>query len=265
MKLAKPAPEATAAAVSEPAPATIDAGAWVAFEMNYHALVALTSPVTAETLENTRDRGPGFRQASPARRFTWWLWGTAITFAVVVVIAEYILRNFGPALEGYAGVENRFVQIADVLVPYAYGGLGACAYLLRSAHAYIYQRCFDLRRRSEYTSRILLGSISGGAIVLLVTQIAGDDGTSIDLSAAAFGFIAGYSTDFLFNAVERVVAALLPKIDVDTLRRAQPRASVDVLAGGLTLTDLTDRFEAATTDEDRAMYRSLIEKVQQRM
>ena len=44
--------------------------------------------------------------------------------------------------------------------------VGACAYMLRSAHYFIYQRSFDTRRTPEYFNRILLGAISGGAIIL---------------------------------------------------------------------------------------------------
>ena len=103
------------------------------------------------------------------------------------------------------------------LQPWAYGELGACAYMLRSAHYFIYQRSFDVRRKPEYFNRILLGAISGGAIILFVTNLTNDDGSSINLGAAALGFVAGYSADFLFNTIERIVTAIFPKVAVETV------------------------------------------------
>ena len=89
--------------------------------------------------------------------------------------------------------------------------------MLRSAHYFIYQRSFDVRRTPEYFNRILLGAISGGAIILFVTNLINDDGSSINLGAAALGFVAGYSTDFLFNTIERIVTAIFPKVAVETV------------------------------------------------
>jgi hypothetical protein len=54
-----------------------------------------------------------------------------------------------------------------------------------------------------------------------VNYLVDDDGTVLHLSSAALGFVAGYSTDFLFNTIERVVAAIFPKTDSDP--KAQPQ------------------------------------------
>ena len=111
----------------------------------------------------------------------------------------------------------------ELLTPWMYGGLGACVYLLRSAHIYIYQRTFDVRRKPEYFNRILLGAIAGGAIILFANNVAGDDGTVIQLGSAALGFLAGYNTDLLFSAMERISGALLPKLGLDTMQRQRRR------------------------------------------
>jgi hypothetical protein len=79
------------------------------------------------------------------------------------------------------------MKIIGLLIPWAYGGLGASAYLLRSAHMYIYRRSFDLRPKPEYLNRVLLGSISAGRIILFTKSLVGEEGGS-----AALGFVAGY-------------------------------------------------------------------------
>jgi hypothetical protein len=204
--------------------AGILADEWISFERAYYRLAVLTSPVTAETLEatratrlvpgephNLRNRLLGY---SPALRFTNLFALAAICIAVFVIAGECLVYVWGQEADTSLHLWQR--NLVQTLLPWAYGALGSCAYLLRSAHYFIYQRCFDLRRKPEYFNRVLLGAISGGAIILFVDYLVDEDGgTVLHLSSAALGFIAGYSTDFLFNTIERIVAAIFPKTDID--------------------------------------------------
>jgi hypothetical protein len=178
-------------------PVHIKASDWARFELAYYALADFSRPVTVETLRDTRSTGEGLLTASPAQRFTWWLWTLTIVFAIVVLGCNGVAtgadnrvpKDWAPNLI----MINYYIPI---IVPWAYGGLGACAYLLRTAHSLIAERAFDIRRKPEYMNRILLGMVSGGAIVLLFNP--GDDDT-VKISAAALGFVAGYSNDLLFT------------------------------------------------------------------
>jgi len=147
---------------------TIGPKQWAEFAIAYYQLTTLMTPVTAATVRDTREVGSLFKDPSPAQAFTRWLWSVTIVFAFVVAIGELSLLRYGPAEEGIVSTDgstlpNTFLQILQVLAPYAYGGLGACVYLLRSAHRFIYERTFDLRRKPEYFNRILLGVIAGSA------------------------------------------------------------------------------------------------------
>lgn len=209
------------ASIARPSPAD-----WLGFEQAYYRLAIATSPVTAETLRNTGsatawDDSSRLARAreilfgySPAQRFTRGLLWVTIGFALFVIVAEWQINVLG--METAAEVQTR-KDFWQSLLPWSYGGLGACAYLLRSAHTYIHRRCFDIRRKPEYTNRILLGSISGGAIILFSNYLASEDDTVTHLGSAALGFIAGYSTDFLFNTIERIVTAIFPKVQVETV------------------------------------------------
>jgi hypothetical protein len=222
------------AATNAAAPPSVTAAEWIAFELAYYRLAVAMSPVTAETLEATAattfsidgSRLYRFRDwvlgNSPALRFTRMFAAVAIAIAAFVILAEGKIYVLG--LEGDALTEVRLKNTLESLLPWAYGALGSCAYLLRSAHYYIYQRSFDLRRKPEYFNRVLLGAISGGAIILFVNYLVDDgSGTALHLSSAAMGFVAGYSTDFLFNTIERVIAAIFPKTDSDP--KVQPARS----------------------------------------
>jgi hypothetical protein len=86
----------------------------------------------------------------------------------------------------------------------------------------------------------------------------------IALSAKVLGFLAGYNTDLLFGAIERVSAALLPKIGLQSVQRA-PQVAPTVSIDDVSLKDLLDRYHAATTDEARKLYEDLIKKLRDRI
>jgi hypothetical protein len=151
-------------------------------------------------------------------------------------------------------------QVLNSLNRFAYGALGACVYLLRTLHVYSYRREFNRDRVPEYLNRILLGLVSGGTISLFVDQLSTDSGT-VTLSEAALAFLAGYNSDFLFRAVERVVEAILPKVGIESVRKAAPVP----VAASVSLNDLLDRLARAKTEEEKALIRGLIEKVKERM
>jgi hypothetical protein len=203
---------------------TLTIDQWNKFEQAYYRLASMMSPVTAETLRDTRDTArPQGKYASvwwrlrdlvfgysPAQRFTRELWFWAFFFVIAIIALEWGINHLGLKKDAASVASWRFLW--QSLVPWAYGALGACAYMLRSAHFFIYRRTFDTRRTPEYFNRILLGAISGGGIILFTEYLtSADDGSVAHLGASALGFVAGYSGDLLFNMVERVVSAIFPK------------------------------------------------------
>lgn len=251
-------------------------GDWIKFQMAYHQLAALLHPVTADTLRATAAAGITIRWFSPAdwfsdglapaQRFARGLFMATIGFAAFIVFAGWMQRRYGPILDGEIDRINTWLQLVELLLPFSYGGLGACVYLLRNAHTNLHARTFDVRRKSEYMNRILLGAVAGGTITLFVNQITTEGGETIQLSAAALGFLAGYSTDFLFQTIERVINAILPKVGIETVQTARPspRPPGDALNIGMTLKELTDRFDAAT-GADKELYRTLIERLRDKI
>lgn len=258
------APGATSPPAASPPMAPSDVAN---FEKAYYSLAEFMAPVTVHTLRAT-ESPTGFLWfgKSQAFRFALTLWIISLGFAAMTIAANWGLAYFGNPEEGEVDLGNTLMQLVELLIPFAYGGLGSCVYLLRSAHTYIYERSFDTRRMPEYYNRIILGTIGGGAIVLFVDHLVGEGGESIALSAAALGFVGGYSTDFLFNSIERLIAAILPKVGLESVRKRPSGAAkpIDVAAGDLTLKELVDRYESST-DDQKALYRSLIEKLRDRL
>lgn len=222
---------------------------WATFEQAYYRLAMATSPVTAQTLRNTRyvtlldSPGPlsanrviaSIRGLSPAQRFTRKLWFIAILAAAFVLFTEWKIDALGMVAAADTVKVQKDLWVA--VQPWAYGVLGACAYLLRTGHAFIYERSFDLRRTPEYYNRILLGGISGGAIILFADYLSPPDDTAAHIGATALGFIAGYRTNLLFNMMGNVVTAIFPKVELqpepsDELSKRPKRPPAASAGGG---------------------------------
>lgn len=236
----------------------------VGFQSAYRDLSALLSPVTARTLKDTSDEfGRVFLsrgKVSEARIWSRKLW--LITAGVILFIVgtenyDAFLLDFYPAdeLEG-EGVPLRYAvrSIALNIMPFAYGCLGACAYLLRSCHGFIAARSFDRKRIPEYLSRLVLGVIAGGTILFFAESII-QDGQVINLESKALAFLAGYNIDFLFSAMERVAEAILPKVGIESVRRrARPQPAP------VSVEELTRQLGAAKDPKVREVLEDLINR-----
>lgn len=246
------------------------------FEQAYRDLSLLLAPVTVQTLRATsetygeRSAVSPWRKVSKAAIWSRTLWGWTFLLIAVALLGEVLDELLDPLPENEAaGSWPSFWYLLNtvlqVLAPFTYGGLGAVAYLLRSAHGYIYKRQFNPLRKPEYYNRMLLGIVSGGAITLFVSQLTTDQDQVIHLGAAALGFIAGYNTEFLFSAIERITAAILPRVGPETVRRATRSTSGTMSVSGVSLQDLLNRYQSAQTDEEKKLYLGLIERLKDRL
>ena len=239
------------------------------FQRAYRDLVQCLAPVTAASLRATDDgQGRNVRLWAPGNRskaMMWsrklWLW--TIALAVVVVATENydnLLQRFYPLDPDTNDGFVRLHMLAEVLrsiVPFAYGGLGALTALLRSAHKKLHHRTFDTLRIPEYYNRLLLGLVSGGVVKIIIAQVSTGTGF-VEISSSALAFIAGYNSDFLFSALERVSTAILPKVGVDSVRR-KPAA-----LAGVNLENLITQYEGASP-EGKKVIEALIDKLKERL
>ncbi len=235
------------------------------------ALGRLLRIITPATVLSLRDTDPAERRIFflfpvPTYLANHLSIGLVITTLVSVLIAvtgEFWVRYFGEPLDQTDGIFNNIGLVLSILTPFTYGAMGACVYLLRSLHKYIIERTFDRRRRPEYVNRVLLGSVSGGAMVLLIDQVTTDTGDVIEFSSAVLGFLAGYNIDLLFSAIERISEALLPKVGIETVRRrdARPDGTPPTLPP---LERLLDRLAVAKSEEEKTLLKELIEAAKAR-
>jgi hypothetical protein len=252
-----------------------DAKARADFESAYRDLTLLVAPITAETLCATSDDHPvrswitlRIPALSESKMLFWKLVFWTILFVMIAFIGNLFVPAAGiavpPTLE-FAG-SDLLKRLLQIIEPFTYGGIGACAYLLKACIGYIQRREFDPRRELEYCSRILLGVVAGGMVVLLIENLGGGGNatTALHVSAAALGLLAGYNTDFLFSAIERITAAILPKVGPDS---TQQRPAAPTVAGGdvALIKDLVAQLAAVTDPDAKKTIQALIDKIRDRL
>lgn len=107
--------------------------------------------------------------------------------------------------------------IQEYLLPLLYGLLGALTYVLRSIVLEIKNLTFTNESRINYGMRILLGMLAGFAITWFFSN---SDSTKVlslkTLSPMALSFLAGYSVELLFSAMDNIISAFTRKKSSET-------------------------------------------------
>lgn len=108
------------------------------------------------------------------------------------------------------------VNIIDrYVLPLLYGLMGACTYVLREIVREMRTRVFRAESEISYWVRIFLGMLAGLAIgwlfrsnMSLVGDTAKESNELISrLGPSALSFVAGYSVELLFSAMDRIIVA----------------------------------------------------------
>lgn len=99
--------------------------------------------------------------------------------------------------------------LQQYVLPLLYGWLGAMAYVLRTLGAQARARLYSIDEHINFSLRVWLGIVAGLAIGWFFRAGDNDEtATAVgSISALALAFVAGYSVDILFTAMDRIVAA----------------------------------------------------------
>jgi len=184
----------------------------------YQILSSQLAPITAISLRATENKytNSGNNQMDTAAgkhvRNLWFFSFTALTMIVFTNIYQYMFEtdaaNIARLNVDAFNIANYVYTFVISLIPFLYGAFGACIFTLRQAEVQLRERTFDPRRLPEYRNRLVLGTLSGGVIVLLYSS--GGSEADIKITEAALGFIGGYSIDLIFSLLDRIVNTLKP-------------------------------------------------------
>lgn len=214
----------------------------------------LAGNVTANSLRETDQVNKSYWRSRTGRHLLM-LWLMTIMVGVLIFLynmLEYRVSYYDLS-PGETFVDDhlfwvRLQHYSTFLVPFTYGALGACAFLLRNMADNLRSRQFDVSDIPQHWNRLFLGALSGGLIVMFVNQFPGTGNSSVvQISEGALGFLAGYSIDFLFNTLDRIITAILPnkgsEMDSKSIARPKDKTHKLVKRYGDRLNNSTDAAE----------------------
>jgi hypothetical protein len=183
------------------------------------------APVTPQTLRWTRSMK---LRDSRTGRYLFSLYALTFLLIVLIFILNYLQTSTKVSI-AVAILPNAplffqdltKISVAEYLIPFMYGALGSCAYLLRVTELKLRERSFDYSRIPEHINRLVLGTLSGGVIVLFLKEFPDGGNGGYTLTQGALGFIAGYSVDLLFDVIDRIINAILPHAGTVVIERKE--------------------------------------------
>lgn len=188
-------------------------------QYSYQVLEMELSPVSAMSLRATDTASTAGRKEvyqTEAGKHAKHMWIMAFTILVLMIGINLFQYTFDMFSGDWAvnhtemfGSLTVAYWLAGSLTPFAYGAFGATVRILRITEIRLRERSFDPRRLTEHRNRLVLGTLSGGVIVLIFSS-GGVGETDVKLTEAALGFLAGYSIDLLFSLLDRLVKAVSP-------------------------------------------------------
>lgn len=102
------------------------------------------------------------------------------------------------------------IEVLNILqryiLPLLYGLLGACVYILRTLASQIRARTYSESSNIDFRIRLYLGTLGGIVSAWFLTPEAAD-GLFKSLSPFALAFLAGYSIELVFAAMDRIISA----------------------------------------------------------
>ncbi len=141
--------------------------------------------------------------------------------------------------------ENALQAISTYLLPMLYGLIGACFYILRQLPKEIEDLTFTNKSYTNYSLRIAQGPLAGILVSYFVTPTAQTPRTNTDnieallnidpgissLSPLALAFVAGYSVEFIFKILDKILS--LPLAESESVSKNTPRINCPLISKSL--------------------------------
>jgi hypothetical protein len=154
---------------------------------------------------------------------------------------------------------NRLLQMAT---PFLYGAIGSLVYIYKTLSDLYVCRTLDPNKLANDWMRLFMGGLMGGLTVALFYQqyyaqgYVSSDGDVSKISAVALAFLTGYSVEFFYRILDRIINTVLPKSVEDSTM-----AQTVISPRQQQMDMLLKRLKDAKTEEDKAVIRGLLGKL----
>lgn len=215
----------------------------------YAILTELVSPVTILTLRTTSEKYAVERSqwssvflgaSSIGRNFFRQLFWIAVLLVCLISLRKLV----GNPTDSLAFID-----------PFLYGALGALIYLYKDLAKLYINRTLHPKKLSTNWLRLFMGALTGALIVNLFGQFFESASTEMGVSLVAIGFLAGYSVEFFYQSLDRIIEIITPKskIHKDSMVPMTPKQAQ--------IETLTKSLKEMTNEADKAAIRVLLEKL----
>jgi hypothetical protein len=189
------------------------------------ALSKIIAPATPLSLEATATT-PGPLGSLRRPPLIMWMIIVAIVAATGFVVTNILFVVYGNSL----AIEKLNWCFA--------AGLGAVFYVLFTAHKYVKDRTFDPRYNAVYLIRFVLGVLSGLILaIVLGTSLFKSNTTISNLGPAVIALLGGFSTEAVYQILQRLVDILLAAVRGDNSDTVKAKASQAARNELLTMAD----------------------------
>lgn len=174
------------------------------------ALAKVVAPATPLSLEATRP-APGPMGSLRRPPLIMWM----IIIALVAAIGFVVTNIFS---------SSSTIEKANWCFAAA---LGAVFYVLFTAHGYVKDRTFDPRYNAVYLIRFVLGVLSGLILAIVLERFTKNspNNTVSNLGPSVIALLGGFSTEAVYQVLQRFVDMLLAAVRGDDSDAAKAKAS----------------------------------------
>lgn len=194
-------------------------------------------------------------ETSRSNRTLSWLLFTTVVLVLAAAFNEILSSWLNDIVQAEEGWDLRLYFIREHvlknLMPFVWGGLGACMYLSMALYEIARYRAFDQTRLHGWGLRVLLGSILAAVVVFIFNPTAFST-DELPLESKSLAFLTGLGVKVVFGAFEKVVDTLVDKFNLDSMKNSGRQSSVE------SLRVLISEMIAELDDEDEETKKALI-------
>ncbi len=196
------------------------------------ACIKALMPLYVELIELVRQRekrdinGKRILQCRNRFRYLWGIYSVSILSLLAALFVEgglHLTQVYPNSLYhiDIHGVSlpvdfNLAAHVLNMIGPFFWGALGSCVYLLKRISDKVNNLTFDQDQLPGWRTRVLLGSLLGGAVTYLfspaIPYSVVSEGVVRELGPNVIAFTAGIGTKVIYTAIETVIESAARKI-----------------------------------------------------